>query len=97
MHRCVLTLNKGIGNQLKPLAIHFYVFGRREAEVLDPGTVLGRRPTARITLESIRRRGGRVLLRSVDLGENQANLPSWIRKREHFGCAELLRRTSESD
>jgi hypothetical protein len=80
MHRCVIALNKRIGDQLKPLAIHFYVLRRREAEVLDPGAVFGRKPSARMTIESIRRFGGWAFNRSFDLGENQANLPSWIRK-----------------
>jgi hypothetical protein len=73
------------------------MIGRREAKVLDPGTALRMRPTARIILESIRRREGRVFCRIVDLRQNQANLPSRIRKSEHFEYAELLRRTSESD
>jgi hypothetical protein len=73
------------------------MIGRREAKVLDPGTALRMRPTARIILESIRRREGRVFCRSVDLRGNQANLSTRIRKSEHFGYAELLRRTSVSD
>jgi hypothetical protein len=36
-----VTLIEGIGNDFKTLAVHFYVFGRAEAEVFDPGTFLG--------------------------------------------------------
>jgi hypothetical protein len=36
-----VTFAKGIGDDLKALSVHFYVFGGGEAEVLDPGTLLG--------------------------------------------------------
>jgi hypothetical protein len=36
-----VTLIEGIGNDFKTLAVHFYVFGSAEAEVLDPCTFLG--------------------------------------------------------
>jgi hypothetical protein len=35
------SLGKGIGNYFEALAIHFYVFGSGEAEVLDAGTLVG--------------------------------------------------------
>jgi len=38
-----VTLGKGIGNDLKALTVHVYVFGGGEAEVLDAGTFLGGR------------------------------------------------------
>jgi len=72
VNRCVIALNKRIRNQLKTLAVHFYVCRRLEAEVPDPFTVLGRRLAAGVSLASIRCRRGHALFWNIDLWENQA-------------------------
>lgn len=41
MNGGVITFDERIGHQLKMLAVHGDVFGCGEAEVFDPGTVLG--------------------------------------------------------
>lgn len=81
VNRCVIAFNKRIRNQLKTLAVHFYVCRRLEAQVPDPFTVLGRRLAADVSLASICWRWGHAFLSEHrTLGES-SNLLSWSGKR----------------
>ena len=79
LDRCALSVFKGIRNQLITLAVYFYVLGSAKAELLYSGTAFGRGPSARMSLESIRRCGNAAVRSERFLWRESYHLLSSVR------------------